>query len=159
MRRKTCFSHGWHFVLLLITGSLLAGCTQTTTSPELLPGSGIKGTRSRPELRVAHFRQARRRQQVEHFRSLDTDSDGVLTQAERQRAFSEEFSAFDTNADGRVLKGEAKRLSNHDWEELDGDRDGDIERTEYITQQEVQTLEELDHDQDASISLNEFLGG
>ena len=134
-------------VPVLLTVALLTSCGQPAT-PTIDP--------ERTEHYTAYFNEA------------DTNSDGIIDEAEIDAVADADFDALDYNGDGVVTiedvhndeQGEpegAKRnmdLSSH--LPFDANSDGSITREEYRAYLDAELLAEMDSNGDSQISFDEY---
>ncbi len=103
------------------------------------------------------------------FETLDTDGDGMITQAEIDARWEERFQAFDPDGDGSVtleefkanMAAQAEERAERMFTQLDSDGDGMLTR-DVLELRQGRTgrignfIERLDADGDGAISAEEF---
>lgn len=109
------------------------------------------------------------------FATLDTDSDGKITQAELDAHKAAKFAEIDTDGNGKISADEfaaGREAKSEEWaakfeerkakmitkmiEKLDTDEDGEISADEMNAMGKKSMIERLDADGDGAISEEEF---
>jgi len=129
----------------LLGYALVASLLAATAAPALA-GGGMKHSRA-----------------AEWFKSMDTDGDGQISQAEFDAGKPDRFSKFDLDADGKVTLEEMKqareqlreqRMKRH-FEALDADGDGAVSEDE-MRARHNERFARLDADKDGFVSADEL---